>query len=273
MPSSTPWMSSASSSGQLHSGWWPQLIQVTGQPPRLAVSMFAYTIQPGLNVPTEKATGGIAAKSPVSNAYYQLRRHVITPTKESQMQTHLPCEFSADVQQLTTMLEAGHFGVELDPQSWETLYTWIDLNAPYFGNWGEMLKSDNPKLVDSQWKRREELRDLYAPSALPLDDDPNASTVGKPLDDSSLRVRFSTARNADLDFSVAAPDADAEPIRETVELGDGETLELVSIPGTNLSVGTTEITNALPTRRKARSAAPESGADGVPPSPTMQKRL
>ena len=186
----------------------------------------------------------IASKSPVSNAYYQLRRHVITPTKESQMPTHRPCEFHATVQPLTTMLEAGHFGVELDPRSWATLYTWIDLNAPYFGNWGEMLRGDNPKLVDSQWRRREELRELYAPSALPLDDDPNASTVGKPLDDSPLRVRFSTARNADLDFSVAAPDSDAAPSRETVELGDGATLELVSIPGTNLSVGTTEITNA-----------------------------
>ncbi|MBR0226690.1 MAG: SUMF1/EgtB/PvdO family nonheme iron enzyme [Thermoguttaceae bacterium] len=192
--------------------------------------------------PTLEKGNYIAAKSPVSNAYYQLRRFVYTPTKESQMSTHLPCEFSADMQPLVTILAAGHFGVELDPQSWEKLYAWIDLNAPYFGNWGEMLRKDNPALVDQQWNRREELRKLYAPSALQLDDDPNAPVAGEPLDDPTRVVRFSTKREPC--EPVSWTPADTPPEHESVALNDSIALDLVAIPGTNLSVGVTEITNA-----------------------------
>lgn len=192
--------------------------------------------------PTLEHGNYIAAKSPVSNAYYQLRRFVYTPTKESQMAVHLPGEFSADLQPLARILETGHFGVELDPESWEKLYAWMDLNAPYFGNWGEIMRADNPSLVDSQWKRREGLRELYAPSVPQLDDDPNAPIVAEPPKETNLRVRFSAREELAKPVAVAPPVE--SPARERVELDDRVALEMVAIPGTNLSVAATEITNA-----------------------------
>lgn len=190
----------------------------------------------------------IAAKSPLSNAYYQLRRFVYTPTKESQMAPHLPGEFCADAQPLVRILTSGHFGVELSPEAWAKLCAWIDLNAPYYGNWGEMLRQDNPDLVNAQWRRREELRNLYAPNAPQLDDDPTKPVEPNPTAETNLRVRYSSKRvDADVPepsaASHASPIAIAKAEVEETNLGDGVALSLISIPGAAFDVGMTEVTN------------------------------
>ena len=55
--------------------------------------------------------------------------------------------------------------VQLDAEAWDRLITWIDLNCPYHGPWGEELA--NPGV---QRDRRRELLKLYAN----VDDDPEA---------------------------------------------------------------------------------------------------
>jgi hypothetical protein len=55
------------------------------------------------------------------------------------------------------MLERGHHGVELTAEEWKTLYTWIDLNAPYHGS----FVAEPYNGVD-QYSRRIELTDKYA---------------------------------------------------------------------------------------------------------------
>ncbi|MBQ9873580.1 MAG: SUMF1/EgtB/PvdO family nonheme iron enzyme [Thermoguttaceae bacterium] len=182
----------------------------------------------------------IAVKSPVSNAYYQLRRFVNTVTKESQMPTHRPYEFHADTEPLVQLLTDGHWGVELDPESWDKLVTWIDLNCPYNGSWGEMVR-DNPALVKSQFSRREELRQLYAPSSEQLDDDPNAK-VEASAPNSTLRVQFSSEikSGSALDAQIRT---EGEQTFERVSLGEGVELEMVSLPGAGFDVGRYEITN------------------------------
>ncbi len=198
--------------------------------------------------PALEKGGYIAQASPFSNSYYQLRRFVRTWTKESQMPTHRPYEFHADATDLVQLLTygqngRGHYGVELDPESWDKLIAWIDLNAPYNGNWGEILRG-NQALVKSQWSRREELRKLYAPSVAPLDDDPNEAIEANPLPSSKERVRVSYKRNADLAMSTEPREAskkDGEITR--VALDENVSLELVTIPGANFSVGRFEVTN------------------------------
>ena len=118
----------------------------------------------GEPVPALEKGNYIAEKSPISPAYYQLRRYVFTPTKESQMETHRPYDFHVASQPIVQLLKNGHYGVELDPKSWSKLGLWIDLNAPYFGNWGDMLRKDDIQLVRSQATRREELRQLFSDS-------------------------------------------------------------------------------------------------------------
>ena len=63
-----------------------------------------------------------------------------------------PMDFHATVSELVQRLQKGHYGVELDRESWERIYTWIDLNVPYRGMW------TNPQYED----RRLELSLLYA---------------------------------------------------------------------------------------------------------------
>jgi formylglycine-generating enzyme required for sulfatase activity len=63
------------------------------------------------------------------------------------------------------MLKKGHHGVTLDADDWDRLVTWIDLNCPYHGTWGEDISSPG-----TQRERRRELSKRYAN----VDDDPEA---------------------------------------------------------------------------------------------------
>lgn len=51
-------------------------------------------------------------------------------------------EYHADTTELIQMLKQGHHNVRLDAEAWDPLITWIDLNCPYHGTWGEEL--DDP---------------------------------------------------------------------------------------------------------------------------------
>ena len=191
--------------------------------------------------------GYIDAASRYSNAYYQLRRFTTVSTKENQMATHRPYEFYADNSEVVRLLEAGHFGVELDEESWAKLIAWIDLGAPYYGNWGEIRNYAIPELVQSQWSRREELRRLYSGNVPQLDDDPTVpvkpSEPAQASPESKRRLRFSLEKVADADESTWRRDGADERAPFSVDLGDGLTLEMVPIPGTNFFASRFEITN------------------------------
>ena len=49
-----------------------------------------------------------------------------------------PGEYHADTSELIQMLTKGHHGVKLDGEAWDRLVTWIDLNAPCHGTWGDI---------------------------------------------------------------------------------------------------------------------------------------
>lgn len=185
----------------------------------------------------------IADKSPISPAYYQLRRFVFTPTKESQMPTHPVYDFHVDTQPLAQILKRGHFGVELDPESWSKLGMWIDLNAPYFGNWGDMLRKDDINLVKKQSARREELRQMFAQGVPQLDDDPDVGlATQETAPDSNLRVRFTREFTADREV---ATNSESEPSEQVFKIAEGVDVLFKKIPNTNLHVGVYEVTNEL----------------------------
>ena len=106
--------------------------------------------------------GGHAGKFSVG--YDALVRHVRRPGIESDYHMLTPMEFHADTTDLVQMLKAGHQGVRLDEEAWDRLITWIDLNCPYHGTWGEI---DKP---GKQAERRRDLLRLYAG----VEDDPEA---------------------------------------------------------------------------------------------------
>ncbi len=91
-----------------------------------------------------------------SRAYRTLQKHVRRPGPESDYHMFPPAEYHADSSPLIQMLDKGHYGVKLDREANERLYTWIDLNVPYYGTWGEFRAIPN-----GQRERRAELRRLY----------------------------------------------------------------------------------------------------------------
>ncbi|MFA6543152.1 MAG: SUMF1/EgtB/PvdO family nonheme iron enzyme [Limisphaerales bacterium] len=100
-----------------------------------------------------------------SVSYATLHRYIRRPGIESDFHVLEPLEFHADTTQLVQMLKQGHHDVQLDTEAWDRLVTWIDLNAPYHGTWGEEISTPG-----TQRERRRELLKLYAN----VDDDPEA---------------------------------------------------------------------------------------------------
>ncbi|MCP4859058.1 MAG: formylglycine-generating enzyme family protein [Fuerstiella sp.] len=52
----------------------------------------------------------------------------------------LPGEYHADTSELIRILQQGHHGVSLDQEAWDRLVTWIDLNGPCHGTWGDVAE-------------------------------------------------------------------------------------------------------------------------------------
>ena len=168
------------------------------------------------------------------------------------MEVPYPREYHADTSHLVQLLQKGHHGVELDAEAWDRLITWIDLNAPFHGNWRDIIADDNPELVRHQFERRHEMRRRYAGTDSLLDDDPKVEyptwsagvSPARNVDISPARSEVTPPiRSADVPSATRGRDARA-PI--ALSLGDGVDLELAYIPMTTekpFFMATTEITN------------------------------
>lgn len=115
-----------------------------GYVPRLSADMLA-------------ATGGKMTYTP---AYDVLIHYIRRVGIEDDVSLLVPGEYHADTSELTQMLEQGHYGVELEDEAWDRLVTWIDLNGPCHGTWGDVFTVPN-----SADKRRMELQKLYGGQA------------------------------------------------------------------------------------------------------------
>ncbi|MGQ9576040.1 MAG: SUMF1/EgtB/PvdO family nonheme iron enzyme [Thermoguttaceae bacterium] len=102
---------------------------------------------------------GRAVGGKFSVAYAELHRFVRRPGIESDIHLLAPMEYHADSTELVQMLRKGHYKVQLDPEAWDRLITWIDLNAPYHGTWTEIVGKAQ---VQPQAARRRAMRRRYA---------------------------------------------------------------------------------------------------------------
>jgi formylglycine-generating enzyme required for sulfatase activity len=138
----------------------------SGKPPqaiapwRAAVEGFAFEmeIQPVLDAycarchdgsdpkkPDFKNKALVETKSPehrFSHSYHAFHRYFRRPGPESSGLMGIPYEFHASASEGVQLLEKGHYGVKLDDESWRRLYTWIDLNVPFYGNWSSVYAID-----------------------------------------------------------------------------------------------------------------------------------
>ncbi|MHB8971086.1 MAG: SUMF1/EgtB/PvdO family nonheme iron enzyme [Pirellulaceae bacterium] len=180
--------------------------------------------------------------SRVSRAYYQLRRFVRTPTKESDMHVLPPWEFHADTTRLVQLLQKGHYDVRLDAESWDRLVTWIDLGAPYHGNWTDIRGAEMGPELTHQWLRRRAMRKLYAG----MEDDPEAIFVGttspprppQPLPAAQNRDMHEARQIAEAPLSPASEQPGLQDLPVvSVPLADGICLEMVRIPAGEFVMG------------------------------------
>ncbi len=158
-------------------------------------------------------------------SYLALHPYVRRPGPESDYHIQKPLEFHASTSPLIQMLEKGHHGVKLDSDAWERLYTWIDLNVPDHGTWGE-----HRAIPGDFHQRRLEMRTKYAnrpedPEAIP-DLKLAPATFIKPEPPAVPAHQDVTCEGWPFDGRKAV-----EPQQHrTVDLGNGVTLEFVLIP-------------------------------------------
>ena len=101
-----------------------------------------------------EALGGTAVR--YTPAYEALVPYIRRVNIEDHVGLLTPGEYHADTSELIQMLSKGHYNVRLDEEACDRLVTWIDLNGPCHGTWGDVSP-----IPDGADKRRRELSRLY----------------------------------------------------------------------------------------------------------------
>ncbi|HEY3321028.1 MAG TPA: SUMF1/EgtB/PvdO family nonheme iron enzyme [Planctomycetota bacterium] len=186
---------------------------------------------------------------PMTNAkqaYDSIHPYVRRPGPESELEILPPMDWHTSTSPLVQMLKKGHYGVKLDAEGWDRLYTWIDLNAPFKGRWGPGNWRNQP-----QAKRRYELAASFAASdACPEDEyarteaeykkaTPPAFVKPEPLPAGT--EAGATALKAD-GFPFTAEQAAAKQkelgeIKKELKLAEGVVVSLVKIPAGSFVMG------------------------------------
>ncbi len=149
----------------------------------------------------------------------------------------VPGEYHADTSELVQMLEKGHHHVKLDREAWDRLVTWIDLNGPCHGTWGDVCAI--PHAAD---RRRRQLAQRHGgpridPEVVPaVPRSKIEPIVPPPAPKRGPRL----VKLAGWPFDATAArrrQAAAGPGEKTIDLGNGVTLRLVRVPAGRFVMG------------------------------------
>jgi formylglycine-generating enzyme required for sulfatase activity len=164
-------------------------------------------------------------------AYEVLHRFVRRPGPESDYHMMPPLEYHPDTSELVQMLKKGHGGVDLDAEAWDRLLTWIDLNVPCHGTW-----SEHRRISGDGQKRRAELFKQYAgldldPEVIPGEAEPKPVAPLPPKPPRNPLVRTVACAGWPFDAAEARRrQGEADAATQTIDLGEGVTLDLVRVP-------------------------------------------
>ncbi|MDR1486346.1 MAG: SUMF1/EgtB/PvdO family nonheme iron enzyme, partial [Planctomycetaceae bacterium] len=197
-------------------------------------------------------------------AYDNLQRFVRRPGIESDYGLFAPMEYAANTTELIQILNQGHYGVQLDKDSWNRLLTWIDMNAPYHGNWS---RANSGSQIESVAKRRLELANLYGAEAVDFENktmevqtipvkvslssqkpDPIISAAKEPKEPKETKETLTKFPSMTADEAKKLQKENGTETEKTIRIDDDFTIKLVRIPAYGLLkksfwMGTLEITN------------------------------
>ncbi|MBI9019080.1 MAG: SUMF1/EgtB/PvdO family nonheme iron enzyme [Phycisphaerae bacterium] len=251
----------------------PQLI--TPHRDRIEGFSFNAEIQPVLDAYCVRCHDGTDSKKPnfkdttiarpgsfsanFSNSYYAFHKYFRRPGPESNGLMGKPYEFHASTSEGIQLLSKGHYGVNLDEDSWQRLYTWIDLNVPFYGSWTTTYDANEGRkqytediaakaealrlkyaLIESDWE--------YTPSK------PYPVTVNKtkgpeksdPINVSAANWPFNESQAKQLQQKSGAKQ------KKIIDLGNGLEITMVRIPAGEFVMGSDEDTPQEQPRHKVK---------------------
>ncbi len=170
--------------------------------------------------------------------YLALHPFVRRPGPESDYHLSNPYEYHVNTSELVQMLDKGHHGVKLDDESWDRIITWIDLNVPAHGTWGE-----HTNIKNNQLNRRIEMRSKHAGRGEDTEKifETNSEPVAfvKPIEPVKPKPRDVSCKGWPFDADKAGQLQTEESVR-FIDLGDGVKIKMVRIPAGVFIMGSTD---------------------------------
>ncbi|MBR4652414.1 MAG: SUMF1/EgtB/PvdO family nonheme iron enzyme [Kiritimatiellae bacterium] len=177
------------------------------------------TDRPDVNVLTKETYYMNDGNFPPS--YIALCSYVRSLTQEGDNGVLVPCEAAASTTKLMQMLDDGHHGVRLGPESHDRLVTWIDLNRMGHGAWSFFVATNR---VTHYAARRRELQKRYAGVDEDHERDYGMARLGESTPAPGPDVPVPDGTGCIVEVGGGAGE------RRQLDLGDGLRLELVRIP-------------------------------------------
>lgn len=179
----------------------------------------------------QKATQGKVNYTP---AYDSLLPYLRRVGIEDDVSMLIPGEYHARSSELFQMLIAGHHGVQLSEEAWDRLVTWLDLNAPCHGTWGECFP-----IQDKMHHKRMKFQTAFGGPELDYEDIPEF------MEYSGTSALKGDLISAPCKLNQSLPEITRNTFeRRTIEIEEGFFIELVKIPAQNpYWIAVHEITN------------------------------
>ena len=177
-----------------------------------------------------------------SESYAELHRYIRRPGIESDMHMLQPMDVHADQTELIQILKKGHHNVQLDKESLEKIYCWIDFNAPYHGQRSEIPNYNEGANESVICMKENALK--YANLELKFDNLPEPGPKPEPV----LPAKYEPIINADKgpgswpiktktvhDLQIRLAE-----YRKEIQLADGISLKMIKIPAGEFLMGSTK---------------------------------